>query len=156
MHSKICFISSSGGHFEELEKIFILANKYNSFLITEKTTKEISEFNKIYFFKQINRHEKMFIFHILYVFLRQFFIFLKQRPDYVISTGALISYPFIKIAKLFKKKIIYIESYARCENLSLTGKKVYPLADLFFVQHEELVKKYPKAIFKGNLFEGEI
>ena len=83
---------------------------------------------------------------------KSFFIFIKERPDYVISTGALATYPICRIAKFFNKKVIYIESYARINDLSLTGKKVYKFADLFFVQWEQLIHKYPKAIYAGSLF----
>ena len=51
-----------------------------------------------------------------------------------------------------RKKIIYIESFARVDNASLTGKLFYKIADVFIVQWEELLKIYPKAIYGGGIF----
>lgn len=150
---KICFISSSGGHFTELKKLGSLAKKYNSFLITEKTENFKSDFcNKTYLVRENNRAEKTFIFHFFALFLKSFFIFVKERPNVIISTGALVSYPICLLAKIFRKKIIFIDSFARIEDLSVTGKKIYPMASLFFVQWKQLTEKYPKAKYAGNLF----
>lgn len=76
----------------------------------------------------------------------------KEKPDFVITTGALIAFPFCIFAKLRGTKIIYIESFARVNNQSLTGKLVYPFADLFLVQWEPLLKFYPKAKYVGGIF----
>lgn len=150
---KICFICSSGGHFSEMTRLKNVASKFDNFLVTEKTENFNSDFsNKFYFVREINRREKFFILHIFGLFIKEFFIFIREKPDVIISTGALCSVPMIKIGKIFKRKIIYIESYARVNDLSLTGKQVYKNADLFLVQWPELVYKYPKAIYLGSLF----
>ena len=51
-----------------------------------------------------------------------------------------------------KKKVIYIESFARITTPSLTGKILYHFADLFIVQWKELLKVYPKAKYFGGIF----
>lgn len=153
---KICFICSSGGHFSELNKLRITATKFDSFLVIEKTQNFESDFCKrIYFTKEINRNEKLFLFRFLFLCIKEFLIFIKERPTHIITTGALCSYPMAKMAKIFKKKIIYIESYARVYDLSETGKRIYKFADLFLVQWPDLIKKYPKAIFVGSFFRGD-
>ena len=150
---KLCFVCSSGGHYAEISKLKLLAKEYESFLVTEKTDKFEADFcKKNYFIKNINRQEKFFVFRFIMLFLKEFFIFLKEKPTHVVTTGALCAFPFIKIAKMFRKKVIYIESYARVYDLSLTGKKIYKSADLFFVQWPELAKLYNKAIYVGSFF----
>ena len=54
-------------------------------------------------------------------------------------------------AKLLGKKVIYIESLAKVNTLSTTGKMVYPFANKFYVQWENLSKKYKKAEYIGRL-----
>lgn len=76
----------------------------------------------------------------------------KERPDCVISTGAGIAVPFFILARLFGAKAIYIESFARKTNISVTGKLVYWLANNFFVQSEVLEKQYKKAVFRGTIY----
>jgi len=154
-NKKICFICSSGGHYSELKMLKELVSD-DSFLITEKTENFKSDFtNKYYLINEINRKEKGFIFKFIFLSFKELGILIKENPKYIISTGALCAYPICLIGKIFGKKIIYIESFARIIDLSLTGKKLYKLADKFYVQWEELTLKYPKAIFVGNLFGKE-
>lgn len=62
------------------------------------------------------------------------FFLLIERPDVIITTGAGASYPTCRIGKWLGKKVIYIESFAKLHNASVTGKKVYAFADEFYVQ----------------------
>jgi beta-1,4-N-acetylglucosaminyltransferase len=45
--------------------------------------------------------------------------------------------------------IVYVESFARVQTLSLTGKLLYYVVDSFLVQWSELVVKYPRAVYNG-------
>lgn len=152
-HKKICFVSSSGGHWEELMCLGDIAKENDSFYVTEDGG-QISDSSKenIYLVPQINRHEKKFIFKFISLFAKANKILRKEKPDIIITTGALASYPFCVLGKLSRKKIIYIESFARVYEKSLTGKLVYPFADLFIVQWESMLKCYPKAEYKGGIF----
>ncbi len=153
---KICFIASSGGHLTELKNLSGIATKYNSFLVTEGKQKSVTNFcKKQYFVRVSNRKEKFFLFKFVLVAIKQFFIFIKERPNVIITTGALCCYPMVKFAKMFRKKVVYIESYARIDDLSMTGKKLYKNADLFLVQWPELAQKYSKAKYVGSFFGGE-
>lgn len=150
---KICFVSSSGGHWEELMCLKSIANEYNSFFVTEQGGQiEDSEISNIYVMPQINRNEKRFVLHFIKMFWNAHRILKKEKPDVVITTGALISFPFCALTKVFGKKIVYIESFARIHNKSLTGKLVYPFADLFLVQWESMLKCYPKGKYVGGIF----
>ena len=150
---KVCFVASSGGHWEELMCLKEIVEENDSFFVTEKGGQsEDAKMNNIYTLPQINRHEKKFLFHFIKMFFEAFKILSKEKPQVVITTGALIAYPFCVVAKLRKIKIIYIESFARVNNRSLTGRLVYPIADLFLVQWESLLKCYPKAKYVGGIF----
>lgn len=50
------------------------------------------------------------------------------------------------------KKVIYVESFAKLDSKSVTGEMVYPFADYFFVQWEEMKRVYPKAIYHGTVY----
>ena len=56
------------------------------------------------------------------------------------------------IGKLFKKKLIFIESFAKVNSPTLTGKLLYKFADQFYVQWEQMKEHYPNAIFKGGIY----
>lgn len=150
---KICFIASSGGHWEELMSLREISDSYDAFFVTEEGGQaEDFTLSKIYTLPQINRHEKRFFLHFLKLFGNALKILKKEKPNFLITTGALIAFPFCFLAKLRGIKIIYIESFARVNNQSLTGKLVYPFADLFLVQWESLLKVYPKAKYVGGIF----
>ena len=150
---KAFFISSSGGHWEELMFLKEIADEYDTLYITEEGGQaEDSNLKKIYTLPQINRHEKNFLFHFIKLFKSASKIMKAEKPDFIITTGALIAFPFCVFAKMRSVKVIYIESFARVNNQSLTGKLVYPLADLFLVQWESLLKLYPKAKYVGGIF----
>jgi beta-1,4-N-acetylglucosaminyltransferase len=154
MNIKICFAASTGGHYEQLLLLKPLIDKYNSFLITEKTEYKTCgiENRKIYYLKQVNRKEGSFPIYILINIFKSLRIFIKEKPDVIITTGVLSVIPISIIAKIFRKKLIYIESFSKITSPTLTGKFLYKFADQFYVQWRELLKFYPKAIYKGGLY----
>lgn len=150
---KICFTASSGGHFEQIMMLKPLMDKYDSFIVTEKTNYLVSnDKQNFYYLKQVNRHELKFIYYMIYNTLKTIIIFLKEKPDIVISTGALATIPMCIVAKLFRRKIIFIESFAKINSPTLTGKLLYKFADKFFVQWESMKEFYPNAICKGGIY----
>ena len=48
-------------------------------------------------------------------------------------------------------KIIFAESFCRVKELSLSGKLLYPFASKFIVLWPQLVDKYPRAQYLGQL-----
>lgn len=48
-------------------------------------------------------------------------------------------------------KVIYIESLARVETMSVSGRLMYCIADRVLVQWPELLQRYPRAEFYGRL-----
>lgn len=151
--TKICFAASSGGHYEQLLMLKPLMDKYDSFVITEKTlyTAKIKG-EKMYYMEQVNRKEKTFIPRMIVNTVRSFSIFRKERPDVVICTGVLAMIPICLIAKLRGKKLIYIESFAKVTSATLTGKLIYKFADQFYVQWPQMQKLYPKALYLGGIY----
>jgi len=70
----------------------------------------------------------------------------------IISSGAAVAVPFFYLGKAFGIKTIYIEVFDRINKPTLTGKMVYPIADRFIVEWDEMRKVYPKAINLGSIF----
>jgi len=74
------------------------------------------------------------------------------RPDAVLSSGPSVAVPVCVLARLSGRKVIFVETGSRITALSLTGRIMYHVAHLFFVQWPELRKRYPRAIYAGRLF----
>ncbi len=151
--TKICFAASSGGHYEQLTMLKPLMKKYDSFVVTEKT-KYNSKLSgeRTYYLHQVNRKEKSFLFWILINTFKSINILVKEKPDIIICTGVLAMIPICLLMKLFGKKLVYIESFAKVTTPTKTGKLLYKYADQFYVQWPTMLKVYPKAIYIGGIY----
>lgn len=154
---KVIFISSSGGHLSELMQLKSIFENYNYYIITEKTdtTLKLRERygNRIHYLIYGARNY-MLIYCIKFPIniIKSILLFIKINPDVIITTGAHTSIPMCYIGKIFKRKIIFIESFARVKSKSLSGKLVNKIADLFLVQHKEMLEVYKNAEYKGELY----
>lgn len=150
---KICFAASSGGHFEQLLMLKPLMQRYDSFILTEKTQYAASVPDmQTYYLKQVNRKEKTFIPRMISNTVQSWKIFKKEQPDLVICTGVLAMIPMCVIAKRKHKKLIYIESFAKVNSPTMTGKFLHKYADQFYVQWESMLEVYPDAICLGGIY----
>lgn len=156
MKKKVIFISSGGGHLEELLALKELFKDVDYLLITEKTdsTKFLKDKyeNVKYLVYGTQDHMLPYLFIFPFNIIRSFFIFLFFRPDYVVSTGTHTAVPMCEIAHLFKKKIVWIETMANITSGTKAGKIIYPKADKFIVQWPEMLEVYPNAECWGNIF----
>ncbi len=147
---KICLTASAGGHLKEIIQLEKFYKKYEHYFVTlaREDGKSLAKKEKTYFVRCPSRNP----INLVINFFQSLKIFLKEKPDIIISTGADTTVCTIFIAKLFGKKIIYIESFCRPTKPSITGKLVYPIADLFIYQWKEMEKYYPKGKFGGSIF----
>ena len=132
-------------------------NKYNYHIITEKD-KSTVDLKKMYG-KKINylvygtKSKKLtYPFKFFYNCLKSLILFIKIRPQYIVTTGTHTAVPMCYLAKFFRRKVIFIETFANSKTKTLSGKIIYPIADLFIVQWEDMLKLYPKAIYGGGIF----
>lgn len=146
---RLCLVSSSGGHWEQLQKLQPLIDKYEGFLVTEKTNFPA---NAKYFMIQTDLKDKLMPFKMIVNGARAIGIWIKERPDFIITTGTMVAYPFYLMAILFHKKFVFIETFGRANMATTAGKMMEKHSDLFIVQWETQVKHYKKAIYGGCLY----
>ena len=152
-NKRICLCSSSGGHFEQLMMLKPLTEEYDSFIVTENLDYEVKVGSlPVKYVLAINRTDKLFFFKFLYNIIKSFFIVLNNRPDFIISTGALAAVPMMAWTKIFGGKVIYIESFAKINTPNISGKITYKFADQFYIQWESLRRYYPNALNKGGIY----
>ena len=154
---KVMFIASTGGHLSELLQLKPLFSEYDFHLVTEKT-KSTENFKDEYKSKVdflvygTKSHLLAYAFKFPFNVLKSFFIFFKVKPDVVVTTGTHTAVPMCYIAKLFGKKVIFIETFANSTTPTSSGKMVYRIADKFIVQWEGLLEHYPNAIYGGWIY----
>lgn len=154
---KVLFISSTGGHFSELMQLEPLFKKYDSYIITEKdeTNEKIKkQYGKKFFYLPYGTRSKIFSYIFKYIFLciKTVYLFFRIRPKYIVTTGTHTAVPMCYLGKLFGKKVIFIETYANSKSKTLSGKMIYPIANLFIVQWKSMLKIYPKAVYGGSIY----
>lgn len=150
---KICFISSSGGHLEQLKQLRMVAEKFDHYFVLPKnaSTEKLKE--KKYLVGDFYRKNRIqFIFRFVFTAIQQLYIFIKERPDVVITTGAGVVIPTCLYAHFFKKKLIYIESFARMKSLNETAKLLNKYSTMFIVQWKELLEIAPNAVYGGWIY----
>ncbi len=69
----------------------------------------------------------------------------------VVSTGPGIAVVPSILLKITGARIVFLETWARYETRSVTGRVMYRVADRFYIQNPSLKKYYPKAIYGGLL-----
>lgn len=107
---------------------------------------EVTAIARAYFTDNIGTN----IWRMLHTLFWALYILLLEKPDAIVSLGAEIAIPFFYLGKFLRIKTIFIESWCRVENLSKTGKLIYPVADAFYVQWPQLLNRCgPKAQYKG-------
>ena len=151
---KVIFVASSGGHLSEILKLKKLFNEYEYLLVTEETevTQKLKNEYKVDYLKYgPNKNILKYMWAVIYNVFKSIKVLIKFKPKTVISTGAQVGGIMCFFAKIFGKKVIYIESLAKVNSLSTTGKMIYPLANKFYVQWEELAHRYKKAEYLGRL-----
>ena len=158
MKKKVLFISSTGGHLSEMLQLSSLFEKYDYHIITEKDKANEALKGKygdrIDFLPYGTRSKLIsYVFKYLYLCLKTVYYYFKIRPKVIITTGTHTAGPMCIIGKIFGSKIIYIETFANRNKKTATGRLIYPIADLFIVQWEEMLKIYPKAVYGGSIYK---
>lgn len=153
---KVMFISSTGGHLSEMLELSSLFSLYKTTIVTEKTKSNLylkDKYKDVYYLVYGTKsHFFTYIFKFIYNFFKSFYLFLKLKPDVIVTTGTHTAVSMCYIAKLFRKRIIFIETLANRTSRTLAGSMIYPIADYFLVQWESMLKLYPKAIYSGFIF----
>lgn len=149
---KICVVGSSGGHLTHMMLLKGFWQEYERFFVTFDKPDANSQLKdeKVYHcYFPTNRNIKNLIKNTFLAWK----ILRKEKPDLILSSGAAVAIPFFFLGKvLFHKKCVYVEVFDRIDKGTLAGKFCYKFSDKFFVQWEEQLKVYPKAIYLGSIF----
>jgi len=147
---KICIAASAGGHLSQLLKLAESWNGYEAFCVatSELVREKLQEYDRVYIVGECNRQHPLRVIKVLVRCIR---IVFRERPQVVISTGAAAGCIECFLSKLIGAKIIWIDSITNVEKLSLSGRMVRYIADLFLVQWPELTRKYKNIQFAGAI-----
>jgi len=161
MKKTILVVLGSGGHTAQILRLVnLLGDKYDYEYIVgreDKTSeKRIKYFGRVFRLNtpRLMKDKSLFVVYLKMILttIDALKILFRTKSKVILSAGPASSLPLFFLAKkLFGKKTIFIESWVRVRNKSITGGLIYPHSNLFFVQWPEMKKQYPNAIFAGRL-----
>ncbi|HUX90613.1 MAG TPA: hypothetical protein VMV48_07985 [Gallionellaceae bacterium] len=135
---KILAVSSGGGHWVELIRLSpAFEGHVVVFATVDKAYRSEAGSARFYTILDVTRWNK---FRWSQTLVKLAYILLREKPDLVISTGALPGYFSLRLAKWFGIKTIWIDSIANVEELSLSGQMIGKYADLWLTQWPQLAK----------------
>jgi len=154
--AKIGLIASRGGHLKQLLLLREAYSNYSCFLVTTGGVEDVPPTPQIgarYSVVDLDQGRWMNPFRLGWAFLQYGRIYWRERPNFLISTGAGSALPGFVLGRLLQMKTIFIEAGARVVTLSQAGRLCYLLADLFLVQYRGLAQKYPRASYHGAIYD---
>jgi beta-1,4-N-acetylglucosaminyltransferase len=147
---KLLLVASSGGHLAELHSLGEFWRAHERTWVSFPTSDAkylLADERTVWAHHPTNRH----LGNLWRNFGLARRVLAEERPDLVLSTGAGVAVPFLAIARRRGIRTVYLESIARIDRLSLTGRIVYPFVDRFWVQWEELAARHRRAEFHGTV-----
>lgn len=148
---KICLACGPGGHLTEMQSLESVYRGYKHYFVTHKRTdsESLAKKEKTYFVRAPYRRPHNVIINLA----QSLRIFLREKPDIILTTGAGIALSTCLIAWLFNKPIIHIECSAQVHKPSLFGVIISPITDLTVVQWRPLLDQYKEARYACLIFD---
>jgi UDP-N-acetylglucosamine:LPS N-acetylglucosamine transferase len=147
---KICLAASAGGHLTQLLKVAGCVSGHDVVIVTtsESVRGKLASIGRVHVVGECNREHPV---RVISVLLRCIRIIFHERPQVIISTGAAPACLCCLLSKLLGARIIWVDSVTNVERISLSGRIIRPIADLFLVQWPELAAKYRGVEYVGAI-----
>ncbi|MFH0955490.1 MAG: PssD/Cps14F family polysaccharide biosynthesis glycosyltransferase [Candidatus Micrarchaeota archaeon] len=147
---KIALACSAGGHLAELSQLAQFYEKWDHFFVTFKRpdSEEFAKNHVVFFVERPGRNPVKTVQNLWQAWK----ILRDQNPDLILSTGADAAVPLLVLGKLLGKKVVFVESFCRTKQPSVSGRIAYRFSDLFIYQWEELGRFFPKGKLGGSIF----
>jgi len=146
---KICLAASAGGHLSQLLSLGPVWEGVEVVCVStgEVVREKLETIGKAYIVGECNREHPFKTIGVMWKCLR---IVLREKPNVVLSTGAAPGFLVCFWGKLCGAKIIWLDSIANTESLSMSGRLIRPFADLILSQWRDVAAKYPNVEYVGE------
>lgn len=147
---KICLVASAGGHLSQLLSLAPVWQGREVVIVStgEMVREKIEKLGTAYVVGECNRQQPV---KTLGVMFKCFKIVWNERPNVILSTGAAAGFLVCCWGKLLGAKVIWVDSIANAQKLSMSGRMIRPFADLILSQWPDVAAKYPKVEYAGEL-----
>lgn len=148
----MCLAASAGGHLSQALKLEPAWGTYDCFFVTTSDAAAAQLEGKyktqVEVVLETNRQQPLRVARML---LQCIGIIARRRPDVVISTGAAPGCILCFLGKMTGARVAWVDSIANVERLSLSGRLVRPIADVFLTQWEDLADAGRGVEYAGEL-----
>ncbi len=147
---RVCLAASAGGHVSQLTRLESCWKGRDCFFVTTSRVvqRQLAQFGRVYVVTDSNHQHPIKVLRTLLGCLK---IVLMERPTVVISTGAAVGCLMALLGKLVGARIIWIDSIANMERLSLSGRLVRPFANLVLTQWPEVAQQHRSVEYVGYI-----
>jgi UDP-N-acetylglucosamine:LPS N-acetylglucosamine transferase len=146
---RVLAVASGGGHWVQLLRLMPAFEGCDIAFVTvsEAYRPQIRDGRRFYVVSDATRWNKL---KLLRMAIRLLVILLTERPDVIVSTGAAPGFFALRAGRLLGARTVWIDSIANVEQLSMSGQKIGPHADLWLTQWRHLAKP------EGPFFAGAV
>lgn len=148
MSRKLLAISSGGGHWVQLLRLApaFQGLEVHYATVHERYRADVGDAA----FHVVRESSRWSRWGLLVTALQVFWLVWRERPDFVLSTGAAPGYFGLRFGRLLGARTLWVDSIANAERLSLSGEKAGRCADLWLTQWAHLSRP------GGPRFEGAL
>ena len=145
---RILAISSGGGHWVELLRLRPAFEGHEVVWCTvDEAYRPQIGMDRFELVRDVTRWDRVGLARCAAQVLR---VLWEVRPDVVVSTGALPGFFGVVLGKGLGARTAWVDSLANVEELSMSGERVGPFADLWLTQWRELARP------GGPRYEGSV
>ena len=146
---RVLAVASSGGHWIQMMRVMpAFEGAEIAYIAVDEDYRDQVPGHRVHVVNDANRWDR---FGSLQLGLRVLWAVLRERPDVVFSTGAAPGFFALFFGRLIGARVIWLDSVANVEELSMSGRMIRPFSHLFLTQWPDLAKD-GEAEFAGRVF----
>ena len=133
---RVLCVASGGGHWVELIRLApAFAGLDLAYVTVDQAYRAQAGSARFYTVRDVTRWDT---WRLALAVLRLAWILLRERPDVVVSTGALPGYFALRLARYVGARTVWLDSVANVNELSMSGTRAGQYADLWLTQWPHL------------------
>jgi UDP-N-acetylglucosamine:LPS N-acetylglucosamine transferase len=133
---KILAVASGGGHWIQMMQLKKVFDGHDvSFVSVKEFYRQDVLPYRFYSVMDVSRLNKWLI---IFLIGKLIYIFIKEKPEVIITTGSAPGMLALRIGKMFGARTIWIDSIANVDEISFSGRKAIKFADLCLTQWPHL------------------
>ena len=135
---RILAIASGGGHWVQLMRLRPAFDDLDvAYCSVQKDYAEQVQGRRFYAIRDVSRRNPL---SSMMVFFQLLLVFVRERPDLLVTTGSAPALIAILISRFFRVKSLWIDSVANCEQLSTSGRNAARFASKCVSQWPEVAR----------------